>query len=137
MITIINSILLTVDILMAENYDLDNIVTPIDVNLFEKLLVETNFEPKRREYIVQGFRNGFSIQYEGPTMRTDQSRNLRLQIGTQLDLWNKVMTEVQLKRYAGPFPHIPERFNNSYVQSPIGLTKKAGFTEDGRQKTRL
>ena len=37
-------------------------------------------------------------------------------------MWNKIMKEVSLKRYAGPFTEIP--FKN-YVQSPIGLVPKA------------
>ena len=40
-----------------------------------------------------------------------------------MELWNKVMKGVNLKRYAGPFDSIP--FEN-YVQSPIGLIPKDG-----------
>ena len=50
------------------------------------------------------------------------SRNLRLNgLGTKETLWNKIMKEVGLKRYAGPFRQIP--FKN-YIQSPIGLVPK-------------
>ena len=57
------------------------------------------------------------------------SRNLRLTVGSQVELWNKVMKEVKAKRYAGPFTKIP--FDN-YIQSPIGLVPK-----DGGKQTRL
>ena len=42
--------------------------------------------------------------------------------GDEIDLWNKVMKEVKLKRYAGPFTEIP--FEDDYIQSPIGLVPK-------------
>ena len=47
--------------------------------------------------------------------------NLKFRVGNPTILWNKVMKEVGLGRYAGPFKQIP--FNN-YIQSPIGLVEK-------------
>ena len=44
-------------------------------------------------------------------------------VGDKYELWNKIMKEVEAKRYAGPFDKIP--FDN-YIQSPIGLVPKAG-----------
>ena len=37
------------------------------------------------------------------------------------DLWNKVMKEVKLGRYAGPFTKVPY---DNYIQSPIGVVPK-------------
>ena len=51
------------------------------------------------------------------------SPNLKFHIGNENILWNKVMKEVKLKRYAGPFRHPP--FEN-FIQSPIGLVPKDG-----------
>ena len=50
-------------------------------------------------------------------------------VGNKTVLWNKVMKEVKLKRYAGPYEEIPYEY---YIQSPIGLVPK-----DGRKQTRL
>ena len=50
-------------------------------------------------------------------------------IGSKTELWNKVMKEVKLKRYTGPFNKIPYE---CYIQSPIGLVPK-----DNGKKTRL
>ena len=47
--------------------------------------------------------------------------NLVLRIGSELELWNKVMKEVKLKRYVGPYEEIPF---DSYIQSLIGLLPK-------------
>ena len=45
-------------------------------------------------------------------------------MGTKTDLWNKIIKEVKLKRYAGPFKKRDLPFKN-YIQSPIGLVPKA------------
>ena len=50
-------------------------------------------------------------------------------MGNKTELWNKVMNEVELGRYAGPFDYPP--FEH-FVQSPTGLVPK-----DKGTKTRL
>ena len=50
-------------------------------------------------------------------------------VGNKTVLWNQVMKEVKLKRYAGPYEEIPYEY---YIQSPIGLVPK-----DGGKQTRL
>ena len=57
------------------------------------------------------------------------ANNLKLTVGTHVELWNKVMKEVQLGRYAGPFEVPPYQY---FVQSPIMLVPK-----DKGLKTRL
>ena len=49
------------------------------------------------------------------------SPSLKLNVGSEVILWNKVMKEVGKKRFAGPFSEIP--FKN-FIQSPIGLVPK-------------
>ena len=105
------------------NYDLNSIVTPIDVQKLESLLVQSNYDPSETQFVVQGFRDGFDLEYSGPTNRTSRSRNIPFTIGTKTHLWNKLIKEVKLKRVAGPFDEIP--FQN-YIQSPIGLVPKTG-----------
>ena len=58
------------------------------------------------------------------------AKNLRLTVGSNGEMWNKIMKEVKEKRYAGPYPDIP--FTEDFIQSPIGLVPK-----DGGRKTRL
>ena len=57
------------------------------------------------------------------------SPNLKLRIGNETILWNKMMKEVKEKRFAGPFENPP--FEH-FIQSPVGLVPK----DDGK-KTRL
>ena len=90
-----------------ENYDLQGIVTPIRVDILEDLLIKSEFDPAKRQFIITGFMNGFDIGYQGPMRRQDTSENIPLHLGTKVDLWNKVMKEVKLGRYAGPFKDIP------------------------------
>ena len=116
-------------IFQFENLDLKNIITPLNVNVYEKLLVTSGYDPKKTEYLVNGFRNGFSLKFEGNAKVRRTAANLKLRIGSQTELWKKVMTEVKAKRYAGPFKEVPFEY---FIQSPIGLVPK-----DKGKKTRL
>ena len=112
------------DILYFENYDLDTIVTPVDVDCFEHLLVEANYDKHKTRELISGFREGFDIGYRGPENVRINAPNLKFrEIGNEKMLWNKVMKEVKVKRYAGPYKSIPF---DSYIQSPIGLVPKDG-----------
>ena len=97
---------------------------------FEKLLIETNFDPIKRDKIIQGFKFGFNLGYRGPRDIVQESPNLKFrETGDYIDVWNKVMKEVKLNRYAGPFPEPPYE---KYIQLPIGLVPK-----DNGKDTRL
>ena len=77
------------------------------------------------EFLVDGFRNGFDIGYQGLTNRTSQSRNIPFTpgVGDKHQLWEKIMKEVHAGRFAGPFNKVPVE---NYIQSPIGLVPKSG-----------
>ena len=109
-----------------ENKDLTGIVTPIKIDEFEHQLKQASYDKDEIKYLVRGFTEGFSIGYKGPYNRTDKSRNIPFNVGDKYDLWEKMMKEVEAGCFAGPFEDIPKRFQNSYVQSPVGLVPKAG-----------
>ena len=119
----------TLEVDYFSNFNLTNIITPIKADILEKILTQTNYDQKKQDYLISGFKQGFDIGYHGPEQRQDVSDNIPIKISSKLEMWNKVMKEVQANRYAGPFEDIP--FNN-YIQSPIGLVPK-----DGGKKTRL
>ena len=110
------------------NRNLKDIITPIKVNKLHELLIKSEFPEKDMNFLIQGFKTGFDIGYEGPQKRQDRSQNIPLRIGNRTILWNKVMKEVKLGSYARPFDVIPYQ---NYMQSLIGLVPKAG------NKTRL
>ena len=109
---------------MFSDFDLEGIVTPIDVNKLRRLLNGTGYDPMKAQELIKGFEEGFDIGYRGPSKRKNMSSNIPLRIGTEIDLWNKIMKEVKLSRVAGPYDTIP--YSDTYMQSPIGLVPKAG-----------
>ena len=111
------------EILNYQHYDVVNITTPVKVKELQCLLERSNYNQDETKFLVEGFMNGFDFHYHGPMDRQDRSKNLPFHCGNKVELWNKVMKEVGLARYEGPFTDIP--FKN-YIQSPIGLVPKAG-----------
>ena len=88
--------------------------------------MDSGYDAQKTADIVQGFREGFDIGYKGPEDVKLNSPNLKFQqVGNEVILWNKVMKEVKLNRFAGPYKSVP--FEN-YIQSPIGLVPK----DDGK-----
>ena len=112
-------------VLRQENYDLTNLQTPVDADVLADLLSQSDYDKVESQFLIQGFKFGFSIGYQGPVLRQSRARNIPFQpgIGDKYDMWNKLMKEVQAGRIAGPFDQIPYQ---NYMQSPIGLVPKAG-----------
>ena len=50
-------------ILQFSNYDLENIVTPVDADMLERLLSEADYNKEKTMFLVNGFKNGFSLGY--------------------------------------------------------------------------
>ena len=92
------------------------------------MLKEADYPDEDLQFLINGFRYGFDIGYAGPEDRADEAENRPITVGSKTELWNKVMKEVKLKRFTGPYCQIP--FKN-YIQSPIGLVPK------GNDQTRL
>ena len=104
-----------------ENWNTTSIVTPVNYLTLANLLRRAKYDPEETKFLVEGFRDGFDIGYEGPLKGKDLSSNIPLKLGTKTNLWNKVKQEVKLGRFAGPYKKIPFKY---YIQSPIGLVPK-------------
>ena len=100
---------------------------PIKADVFENLLIESGYDKTEMQFVIDSFRHGFSLGYVHTKNVRITAPNLKLAIGNETDLWNKVMKEVKLKRYAGPFSQIP--YKTDYIQSPIGLVPKDNRTD--------
>ena len=109
------------EILNHVNLVLETVVTPVDYVAFGRLLRESQYPEEKVCFLIQGFKNGFDIGYQGPTDVSLTAPNLKIRIGSHVQLWNKVMREVGHKRYAGSFKHPPFQH---FIQSPIGLVPK-------------
>ena len=110
-----------------ENHDLESVVTPVNVDILEELLIKSGYDKQKSHFLIEGFTQGFSLGYQRNKRVKLTSPNLKLRIGNETILWNKVMKEVKEGRYAGPFTKIP--FEDDYIQSPIGLVPKDGGTK--------
>ena len=104
-----------------ENFDLESIVTPVNIDNLEQLLIQTKYDAQKTGKLVDSFRNGFELGYEGPKCMQREAPSLKLRVGNEIILWNKVMKEVKKKRYPGPFEKVPYEH---FIQSPIGLVPK-------------
>ena len=104
-------------------------MTPINVKMLENYLEKTGYDANKKNWLINGFVNGFDIGYRGSYNRQDTSNNLPFRTGTPVDMWNKLMKEVKAGRVAGPYDELPF---DQYIQSPLGLVPKAAGT-----KTRL
>ena len=114
----------------ATNKNLKDIITLIKAGILEDLLKESRYDENKTQFLVSGFTKGFSLEYEGGLSQCKRTApNLKLRIGNKIELWNKVMNEIELGRHAGPFEEPPFEY---FVQSPIGLVPK-----DNGKKTRL
>ena len=102
---------------------LQSVVTPVKVGHFVELLSIADYDPQKIQFLKDGFTNGFDIGYEGPEHRQSTSDNIPFTVGDEVQMWNKLMKEVKLKRVAGPYKTIPFK---DFIQSPIGLVPKAG-----------
>ena len=113
------------------NYDLENIVTPVNIDLLVNLLEELEYDAGEIEFLREGFTNGFDIGYEGPQKRKSTSENIPLTVGTHVELWNKLMKEVKLGQVAGPYKEIP--FENLFnpqldLSLNLGVTRLGSFS---------
>ena len=63
--TVHNVTIFTEEILWFENYDLDNIITPMDVKQLKELLKATNYNLAKSEKLIEGFSKGFSLGCRG------------------------------------------------------------------------
>ena len=106
-----------------ENFDLESVVTPVDYRKLEQLLLESEYSEVKTHEVVKGFKDGFDLSFRGEIDGVQRyAPNLILRVGSPVQLWNKIIKEVKLKRYVGPFEKPPFE---SFIQSPVGLVPKS------------
>ena len=84
------------DILMYSNRDIEMVVTPVDVGMYDKLLYSAGYDPVKASFLVDSFRRGFPLNYQGSKEVHMTSANLKLRVGNKAELWTKIMKEVKL-----------------------------------------
>ena len=48
-----------------KNYDLENTVTPVNVQVLEELLTQYKYNINETNFLIDGFKNGFETGYRG------------------------------------------------------------------------
>ena len=79
-----------------EYLDIKSLNTPIKIAVLAKWLKRSNYEETEANFLIDGFKNGFDLDYNGPRQRCDLSRNIPFSIGNKTVMWNKIMKEVSL-----------------------------------------
>ena len=94
------------------------------MEVLKEMLELSDYDSGETDYLLNGFSQGFDLEYAGDWCHRDTSNNLPFRdgVGSPVELWNKMIKEVRLGRFAGPYTRIP--FAN-FVQSPIGLVPKS------------
>ena len=59
------------ELLEFKELNWQNIVTPINVNKFHQLLTDSQYNAGKIDHLINGFKNSFSLGYQGPTERQD------------------------------------------------------------------
>ena len=52
------------EVLYFKNFDLESVLSLVDADTLKLLLVESNYDPTETQFLVKGFREGFSLRYE-------------------------------------------------------------------------
>ena len=63
---------LIVDVKHFTNFDLDNIVTPVNAEALENILKDVGYDAENTTFLINGFKKGFDIGYEGTSIRQKQ-----------------------------------------------------------------
>ena len=74
------------EVLYYKNWNIDNIVTPINVEILEYLLINTKYNEEETKFITRGFSEGFDVGYHGRLDRQDLAPNIPLKSGMKTDL---------------------------------------------------
>ena len=72
--------------LWFENFDLDNIVTQVNADRLEQLLIESKYNTQETEFLGNRFKYGFPIGYKGDESVKLTSPNLKLTVGSEVIL---------------------------------------------------
>ena len=100
--------------------------TPVKFDQLQKEVYDYNAE--EANFLLKGFKEGFSLMYEGPREPTD-AKNLKSALDRPEIVRAKIKKELQASRVAGPFKTRPIP---SLRISPLGLVPKKSDKEDFR-----
>ena len=76
------------EILYYENFDLVNLITPINAEAFQQLLTESKYDEEKTKFVIDGFKNGFDLGYRAKYNAKVKitSPNLKIRVGDEINL---------------------------------------------------
>ena len=87
MLCFVNISDVSVMILDHENFNLDDIVTPVKAEVLREFLVDSGYDKQKTQFLYEGFSCGFSLNYKGPLTKVQRfSPNLKLRVGSPIEL---------------------------------------------------
>lgn len=95
-----------------------NIRTPVKACCLYDIL--EGYDNDTRDYLYQGFLNGFKIPYEGD-LPSSSTKNLKSAYEMPQQILEKINTEITSGRIAGPFSSEPFKH---FIISPVGVVPK-------------
>lgn len=111
--------------------------TPINVSRLETLLKQSKYPMEKTRNLIKGFSEGFNMGFNGPRNVRREAPNMRFQVGTKIDLWNKIMKEVKEGHTAGPYRGLEQLPLEYFWQNPVGLIPKKGNSGETRMIVNL
>ena len=104
------------------NHNLDNIVTPVNVEILVKLLKEADYAEQEISFLEDGFKNGFDIGYAGPIERHSETNNIPLRVGTKGPALEQIKEGSKEQEGSRPF-------QNSSIRQLYTITNRTGSKE--------
>ncbi len=86
---------------MEPNFDLSSICTSVQGDVFDTFF--EGYNPIEREFVIQGFKKGFYLHFEGDTNFVVETPNMKSANKNPEKIWEKIAKEVNAGRVAGPF----------------------------------
>lgn len=116
---------------------METVATPIDVTQLGAMMSLSGYDQAKSDYLIEGFTNGFELGFYGPRDVVREAPNMKFHAGDEIDLWNKIMKEVQEGHTLGPYRGQQELPFNHYWQNPVGLIPKKGNPNESRMIVNL
>ena len=111
-------IAITWDKIQISNYDLNEIATPVNADVFEQLLIQAGYPSDKTEFLIQGFRLGFNMHYQGDQDVYMTVNNLPLRYGDRFNLWSRSSRRFNL---AGVLDRLPRYHTKRIYKVLSGL----------------
>ena len=93
--------------------------SPVKVEILKEYL--KGYDKEEIEYLVEGFKRGFKLDYKGRVRNLEEPKNLKSAYEHEEVINKKIKEEIDAGRYLGPFKKPPLK---DLTISPLGVIRK-------------